>query len=58
MELRGTLRMKNVLCVPEIKSVISFSVIEKKGFDIVFQDEKALINPREYRSNKAVVFGV
>jgi hypothetical protein len=42
LESGGTLRVTNVLWVPELKrSVISVSVIEKKGFDVAFQDGKA-----------------
>lgn len=39
MESRGVLMVENVLWVPELKrSVLLVSAIEKKGFDIVFQD--------------------
>jgi hypothetical protein len=37
MESGGVLRVMNVLWVPELRrSVLSVSMIEKKGFDIVF----------------------
>jgi hypothetical protein len=49
----------DVLWVPELKrSVLSVSMIEKKGFDVAFQDGKALINPRGSSSDKAIVLGV
>jgi hypothetical protein len=32
-------------------------VIEKKGFDVAFQDGKSLIKPIVYNLNKAIVFG-
>ena len=51
--------MKDVLWVPELKrSVISVSMIEKKGFDEVFQDGKMLIMPRGSRLDKETIFGV
>jgi hypothetical protein len=47
MELGRTLRVQDVLWVPKLKrSVISVSIIEKKGFDVAFQDGKELIMPR------------
>jgi hypothetical protein len=47
MESRGALRVTNVLWVLELKrSVLSVSVIEKKGFEVAFQDGQALIKPR------------
>jgi hypothetical protein len=58
MDSGCTLRVTNVLWVPELKRrVISVSVIEKKGFDIAFQNGKALINPRGYSLDKEIVFG-
>jgi hypothetical protein len=33
-------------------------VIEKKGFDVKFQNEKALIKPIRSSSDKAMVFSV
>jgi hypothetical protein len=39
------------------RSVISVSMIQKKGFDITFQDGKELIMPRGYSSEKVVFFG-
>jgi hypothetical protein len=48
----------NVLWALKLKrSVISISVIEKKGFDIVFQDGKMLIKPRGSNLDKVVLFG-
>jgi hypothetical protein len=39
--------VRNVLWVPELRrSVLSVSTIEKKGYDILFQDGQALIKPR------------
>jgi hypothetical protein len=39
MELGGVLRVTNLLWVPQIKrSVLSVSMIEKKGYDVTFQD--------------------
>jgi hypothetical protein len=59
MESGGTMRVHYVLWVPELKrSVISISMIEKKGFDVAFQDGKALIMPIGSSSDKAIVFGV
>jgi hypothetical protein len=59
MDLGGTLRLTNVIWVSKIKgSVMLVSVIEKKGFDVAFQDGKALIKPRGYSSKKSVFFGV
>jgi hypothetical protein len=59
MESGGVLRMTNVLWVPELgRSVLSVLAIEKKGFDVVFQDGQALIKSRESSSNTAVVLGV
>jgi hypothetical protein len=59
MESKGVLKVTNVLWVPELKrSVHSVSSIEKKGFDILFQDRQALIKPRGSSSDIAVVFGV
>jgi hypothetical protein len=59
LESGGTLRVMNVLWVLELKrSVISISVIEKKGFDVEFEDGKEMINPRGYSSDKAILFGV
>jgi hypothetical protein len=47
MESEGTLRVQDVLLMPELKrSVISVSMIENKGFDVAFQDGKVLIMPR------------
>ena len=39
------------------RSVLSVSVIEKKGFYVPFQDVQVLINPTGYSSNKRVVLG-
>jgi hypothetical protein len=38
MESGGVLRVRNVLWVPELRSVLLVSVIEKKGFEVLFQD--------------------
>jgi hypothetical protein len=59
MESRGVLRVMNALWVPELRrSVLSVSAIEKKRFDIAFQDGQALIKPRGSSSNTAMVLGV
>jgi hypothetical protein len=59
MESRGMLRVTNVLWVPELRiSVLSVSTIEKKGFDIVFQDGHALIKPRGSSSDTTLILGV
>jgi hypothetical protein len=59
LESRGTLRVMNVLWVPELnRSLISVSMIEKKVFDVAFQDGNMLINPRGSRLEKSTVFGV
>jgi hypothetical protein len=59
MESSSVLRVTNVLWVPELmRSVLSVSAIEKKGFDILFQDAQVLIKPRGFNSDTTVVFGV
>jgi hypothetical protein len=59
MESGGVLRVMNVLWVPECKrSVLSVSMIDKKGFYILFQDGQALIKHRGSSSNTTMVFGV
>jgi hypothetical protein len=58
MELGGVLRVKNVIWVPELKrSVLSVSTIEKKGFDVAFQDGKKQIRPKGSSSDEEVSFG-
>jgi hypothetical protein len=54
----GTLTVMDVLWVPKPRSVLSVSTIEKKGFDILFQDGHTLINPRGSSSNITTVLGV
>jgi hypothetical protein len=59
MESGGVLRVMNVIWVPELKrSVLSVSAIDKKGYDILFQDRQALINPKRSSSGTTVTFGV
>jgi hypothetical protein len=59
MESGDVLRVTNVLWVPELKkSVLSVSAIDKKGFDVVFQDGQVLIKPRGSSSDTVVVLGV
>jgi hypothetical protein len=59
MESGGMLRVMDVLWVPELRrSVLSVSMIEKKGFDVAFQDGQALIKPRGSSSDTTIVFGV
>jgi len=59
MESRGILRVQDVLWVPELKrSVILVSMIEKKGFDVAFQDGNVLIMPIGSNSEKLIFFGV
>jgi hypothetical protein len=59
MESGGVLRVINVLWVPELRrSVLSVSTIEKKGFDIMFQDGQVLIKPRGSISDTTMVLGV
>jgi hypothetical protein len=59
MESGGLLRVMNVLWVPKLRrSVLLVSTIEDKGFDILFQDGKALIKPKGYSSETTVVLGV
>lgn len=59
MELGGVLNVENVLWVLELRrSVLLVSMIEKKGFDIVFQDGRVLIKPRGSSSDVAIVLGV
>jgi hypothetical protein len=53
------LRVMTVLWVPELRrSVLSISTIEKKGFDVVFQDEQTLIKPRGSSSDTTNVIRV
>jgi hypothetical protein len=57
MESGGMLRVMDVLWVPELRrSVLSVSMIEKKGFDIAFQDGQALIKPIGSSSDTTIVF--
>jgi hypothetical protein len=59
MESGDVLRVTHVLWVAKHRrSVMSVSVIEKKGFDIVFQDGHALIKPRGSISKTTNVLGV
>jgi hypothetical protein len=59
MESGGVVRVTNVLRVPKLKRrVLSVLMIEKKGFDAVFQDGQALIKPKGSSSNPTVVLGV
>jgi len=59
MESIGVLRVTDMLWVPKLKiSMLSFLVIEKKEFDIAFQDGKELIMPRGYSLEKVSIFGV
>jgi hypothetical protein len=58
MESRGVLRMTNVLWVPKLRSVLSVSAIEKKGFDVLFQDGQVSIKPKGSSSNTTFVLGV
>lgn len=47
MESGSLLRVKDVLFVLELKyNVLSVSVIEQKGFEMIFQDGKARLRPR------------
>ena len=53
------LRVMDVLWVPELRmSVLSVSTLEKKGFDVVFQDRQVLIKTRGYSSDKTTILGV
>jgi hypothetical protein len=53
------LRVMDMLWVPELRrSVLSFSTIEKNGFDITFQDGYVLINPRGSSSDTTIVLRV
>jgi hypothetical protein len=45
--------------VPQLKrSVILVSIIENKGYEVLFRDGHAHIIPIGYSSNKATLFGV
>jgi hypothetical protein len=58
MESGDALRVTNVLWMSKLrKSALSVSTIEK-GFDVVFQDGKMLINPIGSSSDTTVVLGV
>jgi hypothetical protein len=49
----------NVLWVPKRRrSVLSVSIIEKKGYVVLFQDGQVLFIPRGSSSETAVVLGV
>jgi hypothetical protein len=59
MDLGDVLRVTNVLWVPKCRrSVLLVLAIEKKGFDVMFQDGQALIKPKGSISNTTVVLGV
>jgi hypothetical protein len=58
IESVGVLRLMNVLWVPELRSVLSGLMIEKKGFDVLFQDGLSLIKPRGSSLDTTIVFGV
>jgi hypothetical protein len=48
-----------MLWVPELmRSVLSISTIEKKGFDVVFRDGKAMIKPRGSSSDTTTILAV
>ena len=52
------MRVQHVLFVPSLKySVISVSVIKKKGFEVLFYDRKARLRPRG-SSSDGIVLGV
>jgi hypothetical protein len=46
LELGEVLTVSNVLWVPELKSVLSVSKIEKKGYHLLFRDGQVLFFPR------------
>jgi hypothetical protein len=48
MESAGVLGVMGMLWVLELKSVLSISTIEKKGFDVLFRDGQALIKPVDH----------
>jgi hypothetical protein len=53
------LRVMDVLLVPKLRtSMLLVSVIEKKGFDVLFQDGQALIKPRGSSSDTTTVLRV
>jgi hypothetical protein len=59
MELGGVLRVMDVLWVPKLRrSVLSVSTIEKKGFDVAFQDGQVLIKSRGSSLDTTMVLGV
>jgi hypothetical protein len=58
MDSGDVLRVRNVLWVPKLKSVLSILAIEKNGFDVVFQDGQTLIKPRVSSLDTTVVLGV
>jgi hypothetical protein len=58
MESGGMLRVMDVLWVPELKNVLSVSMIEKKGFDVLFRDGEALIKPRGSNLGTICFWGV
>jgi hypothetical protein len=59
MESGDVLRMTNVLWVPKLKrSVLSVSMIEEKGYAVLFQDGHVLFMPKGYSLDTIVVLGV
>jgi len=58
MESKGILRVTNVPWVKELMSVLSVSMIEKKGNEVLFRDGQVLIMPRGSSLDKAIVFRV
>jgi hypothetical protein len=53
------LRVTNVLWVPKLmRSVLSVSEIEKKGYYVLFRDGHVLFVPRGFSFKSTVVLGV
>lgn len=58
METGRMMWVQHVLFVPRLRySVISISMIERKGFEVLFQDRKARLKPIGSKSD-GIVLGV
>lgn len=56
METRRVIRVQDVMFVPGLKyRVISISMIDRKGFEVLFQDGKVRLGPRGSKSDGIVL---
>jgi hypothetical protein len=58
MESGDVLRVTHVLWVPELRSVLSVSAIEEKGYAVLFRDRKVLSMPKGSSPKSPVVLAV